>query len=231
MTTELPRATILVVEDRSDVLDLVTRALGEAGHAVLTAPDVERGLAVAAASAPDLVILDLMLPGGDGLDVARTLRRTGFRAPILMLTGRGTLDDRVDGLDAGGDDYLTKPFELDELLARVRALLRRAAFPTGRTELRVGDLVLDPTGRRLVRAGEPINLTLKETGLLELLMRQAGRPVSREEAMQVVWRAESDVTTNIVDVYVNYLRKKLDGESAPSRIRTVRGVGYELRID
>jgi two-component system response regulator MprA len=234
MTIAPPRRTILVIEDRPEVLALIVRTLEDGDHEIVTAVDGCDGLTLALERLPDLIVLDLTLPGDDGLAITRTLRERGFRAPILMLTGRGALTDRVDGLDAGGDDYLVKPFAPEELLARTRALLRRAALRDDAVQLRVGDLVLDPAARRVMRAGEPITLTLKEAALLELLMRHAGQTVSREQAMQTIWRSELDTTTNIVDVYVNYLRRKLDGDGVragtPSRIVTRRGVGYELRL-
>jgi two-component system response regulator MprA len=229
MTSAPTRRTILVIEDRPDVLTLIVRTLEEADHEVLSASDGSGGLVLALERLPDLVVLDLVLPGDDGLAIARTLRGRGFKAPILMLTGRGEVTDRVAGLDAGGDDYLVKPFAPEELVARVRALLRRATLRGDGVQLRVGDLVLDPVARRVVRAGEPIGLTLKEAALLELLMRHAGRTVPRELAMQTIWQSELDTTTNIVDVYITYLRKKLDTDGTPSRIVTRRGVGYELR--
>ncbi|MCU0625575.1 MAG: response regulator transcription factor [Gemmatimonadaceae bacterium] len=229
MTGEAPRQRILVVEDRADVLDVVVRTLESHDYEVLSAQDGERGLALALDARPDLLILDLVLPRGDGLEVARQLRERGFVSPMLMLTARVTVHDRVAGLDAGADDYLVKPFDEDELLARVRALLRRASIRDDGMALKVGDLVLDPVNRRVTRGGQAVTLTLKEFGLLEHFMRHAGRPVTREQATTAVWRTEFDPATNIVDVYVNYLRKKLDDPGEPSRIQTIRGIGYQLR--
>mgnify|MGYP002777151909 CR=1 FL=1 len=225
------RPTILLVEDRPDVVELVVRTLEEQDHRVLVAPDAASAVASALEHDPALVVLDLVLPDGDGIDVVRTLRARGFAAPVLVLTGRAGVGDRIAGLDAGADDYLAKPFELDELLARVRALLRRAALRADGAVVRIGDVALDPISRRVTRGDEPIPLTVKEFGLLEHLMRHAGRPVSRESIVQAVWRTEFDPSTNIVDVYVTYLRRKLDREGEESRIRTVRGVGYEFRLD
>jgi DNA-binding response OmpR family regulator len=231
MTPDPARPRILVIEDRPDVLDVVVRTLAQHDYEVTGIQDGELGLAVALDTRPDLVVLDLGLPRGDGLDVARQLRARGVAAPVLILTARTAVGDRVAGLDAGADDYLVKPFELDELLARVRALLRRAAIRDDGLAIRVGDLVLDPVQRRVTRAGEPLQLTLKEYGLLEHFMRHAGRPVTREQATLAVWRHQFDPATNIIDVYVNYLRRKLDTPGEPSRIQTLRGTGYLLRAD
>lgn len=231
MTADGARPRILVIEDRPDVLDVVVRALAEHEYDVTGIDDGVQGLALALETRPDLVVLDLGLPHGDGLDVARQLRARGFAAPVLILTARTAVGDRVAGLDAGADDYLGKPFDLDELLARVRALLRRATRRDDSLALRVGDLVLDPVQRRVTRAGAPVTLSLKEFGLLEHFMRHAGHPVTREQATREVWQHDFDPTTNVVDVYVNYLRRKLDTPGTPSRILTLRGIGYLLRAD
>jgi len=220
-------ATILVVEDRHEVLDVLERTLSGSGYDVRTAVDGEAGLEMALDLEPDLVILDIGLPKQNGLQVAKELRTRGFRAPVLMLTARVSVSDRVTGLEAGADDYLPKPFDVDELVARVKALLRRSAMRADEAVLRVGDLSLDTLSREATRAGRPVSLTQKEYALLEYLMRHAGRPVTREQIAEHVWKTEFDPSTNIVDVYINYLRKKLDSTGAPL-VHTVRGTGYVL---
>ena len=222
-------ARILVVEDRPEVLDVLQRVLADAGYEVHTATDGDAAVAAALDLTPDLVVLDVGLPKQDGFHVTAELRRRGFRAPVLLLTVRGAVSDKVTGLEAGADDYLAKPFDYDELLARVRALLRRAAFRADEVVLRVGDLTLDPMARAVTRAGQPVPLTQKEYALLEYLVRHAGHAVTREQISEQVWKSPFDPSTNIVDVYINYLRKKLDAAGTGPLIQTVRGVGYELR--
>ena len=224
-----PTATILVVDDRPELLDGLQRTLARNGYAVRTAADGDAALDAALDHGPDLVILDVGLPKRNGLSVARELRRRGFRAPVLMLTARDTVPDKVSGLDAGADDYLAKPFDYDELLARVKALLRRSSMRADDTTLRVGDLALDPVSREVTRAGQPVPLTQKEFALLEYLMRNAGRTLSREQISEHVWKHEFDPSTNIVDVYISYLRNKLGEGGRASPIQTVRGVGYVLK--
>jgi DNA-binding response OmpR family regulator len=221
-------AAVLVVEDRAEVRDVIERALVERGYRVHTAADGESGFHAALDLAPDLVILDVGLPKQNGFDVARELRRRGFRAPVLMLTGYNTVSDKVAGLDAGADDYLGKPFDSTELLARVNALLRRAALRSGDSVIHVGDLAIDTIARDVTRGARPIALTQKEYALLEFLARNAGRPVTREQISEQVWKAELDPKTNIVDVYINYVRTKLDSGGEPLLLHTVRGVGYVL---
>ncbi len=223
-------ATILVIEDRREVLDLLQRTLAKHGFVVHTATDGEAGFAQALDLSPDLVILDIGLPKRSGLSVAKDLRARGFRAPVLMLTARDTVSDKVTGLESGADDYLAKPFDYDELVARVRALLRRATLRQEEVVLKVGDLTLDPIAREVARGGRPVALTQKEFALLEYLMKNAGRPVTREMISENVWKHEFDPSTNIVDVYINYLRKKLDADGAPALVHTVRGVGYVLKV-
>ncbi len=222
-------ARVLVVEDDVDLLSVLERILGGAGYRVATAQDGDAGLARALEERPDLVILDVGLPTKNGMEVTRELRTRGFRAPMLMLTARNSVSDRVTGLEAGADDYLPKPFEFPELLARVGALLRRSSITAQASVLSVGDLTLDPMSRRVERAGKPIELTQKEYALLEYMMRHAGKPVSRHEIAEHVWKHQVDSLTNVVDVYINYLRKKLDQDAEHALIHTVRGIGYMLR--
>ena len=225
----VPTATILVVEDSRDVLALIERMLTSNGFAVQRAYDGESGLAMALDVDPDLVILDIGLPKRSGLDVAAELRKRAFRAPVLMLTARDTVSDKVTGLDAGADDYLAKPFDTDELLARVKALLRRATLRADDALLRVGDLTLDPMTRQVKRGEHDVALTQKEYALLEYLMKNAERTLSRELITEHVWNQDSEPSTNIVDVYVNYLRRKIDIDGLPPLLHTVRGQGYVLR--
>ena len=224
-------ATILLVEDNVDVLAALERMLTAHGYAVHGARDGEEGLAMALDLRPDLVVLDIGLPKRTGLQVATELRQRAVRTPVLMLTARDSISDRVSGLDAGADDYLPKPFDYDELLARVKALLRRSTMRAEETLMRVGDLTLDPLTREVRRRGQPVALTQKEYALLEYLMRNAGRPVTRQMITEQVWKQPYDPSTNIVDVYVNYLRKKLDAEGEPTLLHTVRGVGYVLQAE
>ena len=223
------RPTILVVEDSAQMLALLERMLAAHGYDVLLARDGDAGLQTALERRPDLVILDIGLPKRSGLQVAEELRRRAFQPPVLMLTARDTVSDKVSGLDAGADDYLAKPFDNDELLARVKALLRRATMRASDLTLRVADLTLDPIAREVTRAGRKLALTQTEYALLEFLMRNAGRPVTREEITQHVWKQPFDPSTNIVDVYVNYLRKKIDDGRKVKLLQTVRGVGYVLK--
>jgi two-component system, OmpR family, response regulator len=218
---------LLVVEDDEKLARAVTRGLRHEGHAVDTVADGDAGIRQAAIYDYDAVVLDVMLPGRDGFDVCRSLRERGCWAPVLMLTARRSVDDRIRGLDAGADDYLAKPFDFGELLARLRALLRRA--PAERpVRLEAGDLVVDPATRVVTRAGRPVTLTAREFGVLEYLVRRAGCVVSRTELLDHVWDENFVGSTNIVDVYVGYLRKKLEQPFDRSLIRTVRGVGFQL---
>lgn len=227
----LRAATVLVVEDAPEVLRVIERTIADSGYSVLTANDGDAALCVALDQRPDLVILDIGLPRLNGYEVARELRARAFTNPILMLTARGAVSDKVEGLDAGADDYLAKPFDHDELLARVRAQLRRSAFHAEQAALRVGDLAIDPFLREVRRGSREISLTQKEYALLEYLARHAGHPVTREQISRQVWKQDFDPTTNIVDVYINYLRKKVDAEAEPPLVQTVRGVGYMLKAD
>ena len=222
-------ATILAIDDEAQIRALLERLLGAQGFAVHTASDGTSGLHLALDLRPALIVLDLGLPDRSGLEIAAELRSRGLRAPILMLTARDTVHDKVSGLDAGADDYLAKPFDQGELVARVRALLRRAALREEELRLRVGDLELDTVARTAARGGEPVPLTQTEFALLEYLMRNAGRELTRETIAAHVWKQPPDPESNIVDVYINYLRKKLEGDDRPKLLHTVRGVGYTLK--
>jgi DNA-binding response OmpR family regulator len=226
-SSEVP--TLLVVEDDPDLQTVLTRVLTGEGYQVITAVDGETGLAEALGRSPDLVILDVGLPVKNGVEVVRALRERGFRAPALMLTALGSLEDRVTGLEAGADDYLPKPFELPELLARVKALLRRATINADGSLLRVRDLVLDPVKRRVERNGQEIELSGREFALLEYLMRNEGRVVSRQMIGEQAWHQPPEPVTNVVDVYIAYLRKKLGHDTSNPLIETVRKTGYVMR--
>ena len=221
--------TILIVEDNRDVLALIERMLRSSGFLVRKAYDGEAAIAAALDVEPALVILDIGLPKRSGLEVAAELRRRGFHAPVLMLTARDTVSDKVTGLDAGADDYLAKPFDTDELLARVKALLRRATLRADDALIRVGDLSLDPLSRQVKRGKRDIALTQREYALLEYLMKNAGRELTRDQITEHVWRQDAEPSTNVVDVYINYLRKKIDTDGLPPLLHTVRGVGYVLK--
>jgi DNA-binding response OmpR family regulator len=219
----------LLVEDDPRVARLVQRGLTEAGHDVEVAHDGAEGLAQAESGGYDLVVLDVMLPGLDGLEVCRRLRQRRVRTPILMLTARDAVGDRVRGLDAGADDYLVKPFALEELLARVRALSRRAAEGLDGDVLRVGDLALDLARHEACRGDQRIELTAKEFALLEYLMRNAGRVLTKTQITDQVWGYDSEATSNVVEIYIHYLREKVDRGFPRPLIRTVRGVGYTIK--
>ena len=221
--------SVLVVEDDPDLLAVLPRILTGAGYIVRTAADGEDALSKVLDDAPALAILDVGLPKLSGYELARELRSRGYQFPVLMLTARVTVDDKVSGLDAGADDYLAKPFEYAELLARVKALLRRSTITAGSSTMRVRDLSVDPVARRVERAGKVIELTQKEYALLEYLVRNAGRIVSRQMISEHVWKHDVDPLTNVVDVYINYLRKKLDEDKHNPLIQTVRGRGYLIK--
>jgi heavy metal response regulator len=218
---------ILVVEDDRKVGGFLQKGLREEQYAVDLARDGEEASDMASATDYDVVILDLMLPKKDGFAVCRELRAAGIGTPILMLTARDAVEDKVAGLTVGADDYLTKPFSFEELLARVRALLRRSREPQPPV-LRTADLVLDPARRRVARAGRTVSLTGKEYALLEYLMRNAGRVVSETMILEHVWDMNYEGASNVVNVYINYLRKKIDDPSEVKLIQTVRGQGYRL---
>jgi two-component system, OmpR family, response regulator MprA len=218
---------VLVVEDDAEIAGALRRSLGMEGYDVRLAGDGEAALTEASVFAPDAVVLDLGLPLLDGVEVCRRLRREGD-VPILMLTARDTLDDRVEGLDSGADDYLVKPFERDELLARLRALLRRRP-PRGSAFFVVGDLRLNPDTREVYRGDRALDLTAREFELLEYLMRNERLVVSRERLLEEVWDYHPFAETNTVDVFVSTLRRKLEEGGAPRVLHTVRGSGYVLR--
>ncbi len=221
---------LLLVEDEPKVASFIRRALEEESYAVDVCVDGTTGLDWAQGVNYDLIILDLMLPGLPGLQLLRQLRAAGVKTPVLILTARSEVDQRVKGLDAGADDYLTKPFAIEELIARARALFRRASgTPTG--TLQVEDLVLNPVTREVTRAGERIELTAKEYALLEYLMRNAGRVLTRPMITEHVWDLDFDTFTNVIDVYISYLRNKIDRGRESSLIQTVRGSGYMIRAD
>jgi two-component system copper resistance phosphate regulon response regulator CusR len=220
---------LLVVEDDPHLADVLARGLREAGYAVDTARDGRAALYHLSINAYDAVVLDVMIPPPDGFEVCRQMRSSELATPVLMLTARDALDDRVHGLDAGADDYLVKPFAFPELLARVRALLRRTPSVTPPT-LHVGDITIDTAGHRVFRAGEEIALTSKEYALLEYLARNAGRVMSRSEIAEHVWDEHFDPFSNVIEVYVNRLRRKID-RAEPHRIVTRRNEGYMLRAD
>jgi two-component system, OmpR family, response regulator MprA len=215
----MPEAAILVVDDDAPIRRMLDRTLSAEGYAVETAADGGEALAAVERSTPDLLVLDVAMPGVDGLAVSRRLRAKGLAVPVLLLTARDSVRDRVAGLDAGADDYLVKPFATEELLARVRALLRRGKTPD--EVLAFGDLTLDASTRAAHRAGRALTLSERESDLLALLLRHARRVVSREQAILEIW--QGDASANVVDRYVSNLRRKL-GE--PPLIETVRGVGF-----
>jgi DNA-binding response OmpR family regulator len=217
---------VLVIEDEKKVSNFLRQALEEERYAVDQAFDGEEGLGLATAYEYDLIILDLMLPKKAGVQVLRALRSERCQTPVLVLTAKDAVKDKVATLDAGGDDYLTKPFSIEEFLARVRALLRRGK--PGQELLHVGDLTLSPSTRAVMRGGRRIELTNKEYALLEYLMRNAGRVLTRSQITEHVWNLQFDTETNVIDVYVAYLRQKVDRGEPVRLIKTVRGVGYQL---
>lgn len=214
---------ILIVEDDPSVARFIEQAFKEAGYVTVVASDGDSAFRLASSQPFELILLDIMLPGMDGLEVCRQLREQGLRTPILMLTARDLLDDKVRGLDSGADDYLVKPYQVAELLARARALLRRPGG--GSPILQVGGVSLDPATRAVSCQGRAVELSATEYSLLEYLMRNAGRTLTRTMILQHVWRYDFDGNDKVLDVYISYLRKKLEGDSS---IQTVRGVGYRM---
>ena len=221
---------ILLVEDDRKVASFIRKGLTEEGYAVDVSYDGETGLLMGLDRLHDVIVLDVMLPQKPGFQVLRELRQAKVATPVLLLTARDAVEDKVQGLDAGADDYLTKPFAFAELLARVRALLRRGK--AGQTPvLQVADLTLDPAARTVKRRDVAIPLTNREFALLEYFLRNVGRVLTRTMIAEHVWDYSFDAGTNVIDVYVNYLRKKVDAGREPKLIHTVRGVGYVLKID
>ena len=220
---------ILVVEDQTKMANFVKRGLNEVGYAVDLAESGQAAEMLTAENEYDLIILDVMLPDQNGLDTARHMRADGYGGPILMLTALSTTKDKIHGLDAGADDYLTKPYEFDELLARVRALLRRKGSASGSSNIKYSDLELDLIHRTVKREGKEISLTAKEFALLEYLMRNPERPLGRVSIAEHVWDIHFDSESNVIDVYINLLRKKVDAPFGKRLIHTVVGVGYVLK--
>ncbi len=222
----------LLVEDNAEVARFVRKGLSEAGHTVDHADNGRDGLFLASTEKFDAIILDRMLPGGiDGLGIIEALRRTGNATPILILSALGDVDERIRGLKAGGDDYLTKPFAYGELEARLLALTRRGQGAVAETELVVGDLRLDLLGRKASRAGKPIALKPREYKLLEYLMRHAGQVVTRTMLLESVWDYHFDPQTNVIDVHISNLRQKIDAGFDAPLLHTVRGAGYKLSVE
>jgi DNA-binding response OmpR family regulator len=219
---------VLVVEDEKKTASFVRKALQAEGHAVDLLHDGSEALAAVGSTPFDVVVLDVMLPGRDGLSVVRQMRERKIAMPVLLLTARGEVSEKVEGLNAGADDYLAKPFALEELLARVRALGRRST-ETKAVTLRVGDLSLDTVTRQVIRGDKPIDLAPREYLLLEYLMRSAGRICGRMAIVEKVWDYDFDPGTNLVDVYIMRLREKIDDGFEPKLLQTVRGVGYVLK--
>jgi heavy metal response regulator len=219
---------ILIVEDEKKVAGFIKKGLEEETYAVDVAYDGEEGFHLAAMNEYDMIILDLMLPKMDGLEVLTRLRDKKVSTPILLLTAKDAVEDKVTGLNKGADDYLTKPFAFSELLARIRSLLRRGQAET-QTELKVGDLILDMVSHKVSREGEEIELTGKEYSLLEYFMRNEGKVLTRTMIAEHVWDYNFDTFTNVIDVYVNHLRKKIDKKYPAKLLHTLRGVGYVMR--
>jgi two-component system OmpR family response regulator len=219
---------ILVIEDDSDTANYLIKGLRESGHAVDHAADGKEGLYLAMEGRHEVMVIDRMLPGIDGLSIIRTLRASGNHTPVLILSALGEVDDRVHGLRAGGDDYLVKPFAYSELLARLEALLRRGNAASAETVLRVADLEIDLLSRTVRRAGQALDLQPREFRLLEYLMRHAGQVVTRTMLLESVWDYHFDPQTNVIDVHISRLRGKIDKGFEPSLLRTIRGAGYSL---
>ena len=219
---------VLIVEDEKKMAELLKKGLEEENHSVSLAHDGRDALEMAQALDYDAIVLDLMLPGIDGFEVARRLRKGGNKTPILVLTARDTVPDVVKGLDIGADDYMTKPFSFEEFLARLRAISRRTSSPRS-TLLQVGDLVLNPASHEVKRGGEDISLSRTEFRLLEFLMRRAGRVVPRNTIVHAVWDSNDDVEENTLDAFISLLRNKVDRDRKVKLIQTVRGTGYSIR--
>lgn len=220
---------ILVVEDQEKIASFTRKGLEEAGFAAEICRHGDEAFTLATTQEFDAIVLDIMLPGRDGLSILRGIRDKGFATPVLLLTARSELHERVEGFHLGADDYLTKPFYVEELIARLQALIRRSGGQSGKTILQVGDLSLDIVRREATRGGVPIDLSQREFSLLEYLMRSPGRVFSRSQISQHVWNTHFDTGTNMVDVAVARLRKKVDEGFGEKLIETVRGVGYRMR--
>ena len=221
---------VLVVEDETKVGSFIKRALEEESYAVDLCEDGAQGLDLALTGSYDVIVIDLMLPNLPGLEILRRIRKEKIHTPVLILTAQSKVDQKVKGLDAGADDYLTKPFAIDELLARVRVLLRRGTAEAPGI-LQVDDLILNPATREVTRDGQRIDLTVKEYALLEYFMRHTGRVLTRPMISEHVWDQDFDTFTNVIDVYVNYLRNKIDRGRSRKLIHTIRGSGYMLKAD
>ena len=221
---------ILVVEDEKKIASFIRKGMEAAGFVVEVSHHGDEGYTLATTRPYEAVVLDIMLPGRDGLSILRNLRDRKMAVPVILLTARGELNERLEGLNLGADDYLTKPFHIEELIARVHAVTRRAAG-TSQSVLAVADLQMNLLTRDVTRAGESIELTAREFSLLEHLMRSPGRVLTRVEICERVWDYNFDPGTNLVDVYVQRLRKKVDGDAAQKLIETIRGVGYRIKAD
>jgi len=222
---------ILVIEDEVRLADIIRRVLQQERYDVEVAHDGDHGLDLALTGRYDAIILDRMLPKLDGLAIIRHLRAEHIGTPVLMLTARGELPERVEGLNAGADDYLGKPFAFEELLARLRALLRRRERPLAPDRLTVGEVTVDFAARTVMRRGQEVELAPREFALLEVLARNRGRVLSRDQLLERVWGYDAEPQGNVIDLYVHYLRRKLDGGGGPPLIRTVRGAGYIFRAE
>jgi two-component system, OmpR family, response regulator len=227
-----PEARLLVVDDEPNIRELLSASLRYAGFEVATAADGQQALAMASTFRPDLLVLDVMMPGLDGFGVVRRLRESGRHTPVLFLTARDGAEDKVSGLTLGGDDYVTKPFSLDEVLARIRAVLRRSTGPQRATEaprLSFADIELDEESHEVVKAGQLVSLSPTEFKLLRYLMANAGRVLSKAQILDHVWNYDFNGEANVVESYISYLRRKVD-TSEPRLLHTIRGVGYTLRL-
>ena len=220
---------VLIVEDNPGAVRFLMQAMTETGYAAQSANDGLTAFDMAVTTSFDLILLDIMLPGMDGLEVCRRLRKAGITTPILIITARDTLSDKVEGLDSGADDYIVKPIQVAELLARARALLRRGGVTS--SVLSLADLTLDPAARKATRGGKSILLSATEYTLLEYLLRNAGRVLTRSMILEHVWQYDFEGRDNVVDVYISYLRSKIDKGRHPTLIHTVRGVGFRMGVD
>lgn len=221
---------LLIVEDEAHMAELLRKGLTEEGHTAVCSHDGAEGLAIAKAYEFDVIILDVMMPKLDGYEMAKRLRAEKIRTPVLMLTAKDTVPDIVRGLDVGVDDYMTKPFSFEELLARLRAVQRRS-LPSAQPSLRAGDLQLDPASREVLRGGVALSLTRTEYSLLERLLYRAGHVVSRRSLIEAVWGFDREIEENTLDAFMHLLRNKVDMPAKPKLIHTVRGVGYTIRAD